>query len=427
MYKEFKICVIGLGYVGLPLAVSFSKHFSTIGFDINKKRINSLKKNIDTNNELYGFRKKKLLFTCLEEDIKNSNFYVIAVPTPVNKKNLPDLRNLIKASRLVGSVLKKNDFVVYESTVYPGLTEEVCIKILEKVSGLNVTKEKKIQDFYCGYSPERINPGDKINKLNNITKIVSANNFHARKIIHNVYKNITKRIHVAKSIKIAESAKVIENAQRDINIAFINELSLIFNKLNINFKDILKAASTKWNFVNFTPGLVGGHCIGVDPFYLAHKSILAGYTPKVLLSGRKINDQMSIQFAKNFLEKIKKIIKDKKKYNILVLGLSFKENVKDIRNSKVFDSINYLKKKHNVKIYDPIVSKLDVPREYHKMFSKLKERDFFDGVFISSPHSIFLKNLFLSKLEKCCRKKNVVFDLKHKLNMTRNKLNIVSA
>ena len=427
MYKEFKICVIGLGYVGLPLAVSFSKHFSTIGFDINEKRIDNLKKNIDTNNELDRFNKKKILFTYSKEDIKNSNFYIIAVPTPINKKNLPDLRNLIKASKLVGSILKRNDFVVYESTVYPGLTEEVCIKILEKVSGLNVAKEKKIQGFYCGYSPERINPGDKINKLNNITKIISANNFYARKIIQSVYKNITKKIFVAKSIKIAESAKVIENAQRDINIAFINELSIIFNKLNINFKDVLKAASTKWNFANFTPGLVGGHCIGVDPFYLAYKSSLAGYTPKVLLSGRKINDQMSILFAKKFLDKIKKKNKYKKKYNILVLGLSFKENVKDIRNSKVFDSINYFKKKHNVKIYDPVVSKSDIPSRYRKMFSELKERDFFDGVFISSPHSVFLKKLFLSKLEKCCRKNNVVYDLKHKLNITRNKLNIVSA
>ena len=426
MKKKTKICVVGLGYVGLPLAINFSKHFFTVGYDIDNRRINSLRKGVDTNNLIKNFNKKKIFFTNSLNDIKNCNFYIITVPTPINKKKKPDLSSLITSSNLIGSVLKKNDFVVYESTVYPGLTEDICIKILERASGIKNVLKKEDIGFYCGYSPERINPGDKKNNLKTITKIISANSEYTRFVIKNVYATIIKNIYVAKSIKIAEAAKVIENAQRDINIAFINELALIFSNLNINFREILKAASTKWNFLKFTPGLVGGHCIGVDPYYLSYKSTLSGFEPNVLLSGRTINDKMAKNFAKIFITKLKKKFKNKK-FNILVLGLTFKENVKDLRNSKVFEAIDYFKKNHNVDIYDPLIDVKELEKKYKKIFSKINKKNYYHGIFFSTPHKFFFNKKFIFKLEKCCKVDNVFFDLKHKINFSSKKLNIVSS
>ena len=329
---------------------------------------------------------------------------------------------------MIGSVINNNDFIVYESTVYPGVTEEICVKIIEKKSGLKVINDKyQKKGFYCGYSPERINPGDKVKTVENITKIVSGSNLYATKIIKSVYQRVTKKIFVSSSIKVAEAAKVIENSQRDINIAFINELSLIFNKLNISFNEVLKAASTKWNFINFTPGLVGGHCIGVDPYYLSYKSKQVGYTPKVLLAGRKINDDMSKIFAKNFIKILKKKTLNKNKFNILILGLSFKEDVKDLRNSKIFETIDFLKKNHNVRIYDPTINVFDLNIKYQKLTTTLNEKNFYDGVFLATPHSIFLKNSFFLKLQKSCKKIYLIYDIKHRIKSNLKKFPVITS
>ena len=361
--KEDKIAVIGLGYVGLPIALEFAKKIKVVGFDINPQRVELMKQHIDPSNELESdaFSGADIQFTADLEDLRSCTFYVVAVPTPIDEANLPDLRPLLGASTTVGKVLKKGDYVVFESTVYPGCTEEDCIPILEKLSGLSFKN-----DFKVGYSPERINPGDKEHTLQNVVKVVSGCCDESLEQIALTYELVVKAgVHRAPSIKVAEAAKIIENTQRDVNIALINELSLIFNKLKINTFDVLEAAGTKWNFLKFQPGLVGGHCIGVDPYYLTYKAQQAGYHSKVITSGRFVNDSMGFYIAKQTVKKIiaqDKIIQDSR---VLVMGATFKEDVSDIRNSKVIDVINELKSfQVTVDVIDPHASSDEMMHEY---------------------------------------------------------------
>jgi nucleotide sugar dehydrogenase len=407
--KDYKIGVIGLGYVGLPLAVEFGKLTKVIGYDKNSKRISSLKRFKDKNKELSKkeiIRSKYLKFTDNFENLREANFYIITVPTPINNLKKPDLSLLNEAFRIVSEVIKKKDIVVLESTVYPGATEEISKNIIEKNTNLIFNK-----DFFLGYSPERINPGDKKHQLKNITKIVSGSNNRVKKIIKNVYGKIIKKIHVSKKIIEAEAAKIIENTQRDINIALMNEFSIILNKMNINTREVLKAANTKWNFNNYVPGLVGGHCISVDPYYLAHKSQQLGYKPNVILSGRKINDQMHV----NIYKRIKEIFK-KKKMNtrissLLVLGVTFKENCSDVRNSKVIDLYKVLIKNFKeVKIYDPVVDILDVKNEYGiNIYNKFPNKNF-DCYLFAVKHKEF--NLKFLKKKITNFEKKILFDVK---------------
>ena len=394
--EKIKIAVIGLGYVGLPLLVSFSKKFDTIGYDLNLNKITKYKKDYKLN-----------IFTNKHEDIKNYNFFIICVPTPLLKNNKPDLNLLKNATILVSKYLSKNSIVVFESTVYPGVTEDICIPILEKKSKL-----KNNLDFYTGYSPERINPGDSSHQLENIKKVVSGSNQYSANIINKVYKKIIKAgTYLAPNIKVAEAAKVIENTQRDINIAFINELSIIFDKMNINTIDVLKAAETKWNFLNFKPGLVGGHCIGVDPYYLSYISSLNGYKPKMILSGRQTNEFMP-RFVFNKLIKIFKEKKLKnKKINIIISGITFKENIDDCRNSKVVNLFNFLKEKNfKVSISDPYANYDEVNSMYNiKLlpFNKL-DFDYFNVIVHAVDHKHFHKIPF-KKLKKNGK---IIFDVK---------------
>ncbi len=341
--KNNKIAIIGLGYVGLPLAIEFGKKYKTYGYDINQNRINSLKMGMDTTMEFkkdYILSSKKLVFVNKVKDLEECNIFIVTVPTPIFKNNSPDLRNIIDATKKVASVLKKNSIVIFESTVYPGLTDEVCVPILEKISNLKSNK-----DFYYGYSPERINPGDKKHQLTSIKKIVSGSNNFSSKKIKKLYESIIKAgTHMAPSIKVAEAAKVIENIQRDINVAFANELFKIFEKLNLNTYDILRAANTKWNFLDFKPGLVGGHCIGVDPYYLLYKCKKIKFKSEIITAGRKVNDEMSFYYANIINKQIIKKFKQKK-IKILVMGYTFKENCSDTRNTKVIDIIKYFQKK----------------------------------------------------------------------------------
>ena len=359
-----KIAVIGLGYVGIPLAVEFGKKYATIGFDINTERINELKKGFDRTLEMSSndlASATHLSYTVSIEDLSDCNIYIITVPTPINNKNLPDLTPLRQSTQAIASVLSKDDIVIYESTVYPGVTEEECVPILEEVSGLQFNK-----DFFCGYSPERINPGDKERTLTKILKITSGSTQRIAKRVDELYKSIiTAGTHLAPSIKVAEAAKVIENTQRDVNIALVNELALIFDTMEISSRDVLEAAGTKWNFLNFKPGLVGGHCIGVDPYYLTYKAEKMGYKPNLILSSRQINNGMSAYIAKKTIRHLVEEDKNIKNANILVLGLTFKENCPDIRNTKVIDIIEELKDFGcNVDVYDPWVDKEEEKKTY---------------------------------------------------------------
>jgi len=361
---DFKIAIIGLGYVGLPLAVEFGKHFATVGFDINAKRIAELKSGYDRTGESDSAELKaatKLSLTSAIDEIRDCNVYIVTVPTPVDRHNRPDLTPLIKASTTVGQVLQKGDIVIYESTVYPGATEEDCVPVLEQVSGLRFN-----HDFFCGYSPERINPGDKEHRLPTIKKITSGSTPETAETVDRLYASIIPAgTHKAPSIKVAEAAKVIENSQRDINIAFVNELAMIFSRMGINTSDVLEAAGTKWNFLNFRPGLVGGHCIGVDPYYLTHKAQELGYLPQIILAGRRLNDGMGRYVATQL---VKQMIKNDQRINgcpVLVLGITFKENCPDIRNSRVIDIIDQLKDFGTaVDIYDPWADAEEVQHEY---------------------------------------------------------------
>lgn len=409
---KFKIGIIGLGYVGLPLAVEFGKFFSVVGFDINNSRIDQLKNGIDNtlevdSNELNS--SKKLSFSSKIEDLKNCNFYIVTVPTPIDEFKKPDLKPLISASNLVGSLLKKDDIVVYESTVYPGATEEDCVPVLEKKSNLKFNK-----DFFVGYSPERINPGDKKHRLPNIMKLVSGSNKDTAEIIDFVYSQIISAgTFVTSSIKVAEAAKVIENTQRDVNIALINELSKIFTMMDIDTESVLEAAGTKWNFLNFRPGLVGGHCIGVDPYYLTHKAQSLGYHPEIIMSGRKMNDGMGKYVATNLLKLMSKKEISLIGAKILIMGFTFKENCPDIRNTRVIDIYDELFESNLlVDVYDPWVKDEDMNEKIN--FIKELPTNFYDAIIIAVAHDHF-KQMTKDEFNKLCRKDNVIYDLKYVL------------
>ncbi len=404
------IGVIGLGYVGLPLAVELGKKFEVVGFDINEKRVSELKKSFDRTREVdsVDLAQTKVKFSANSDNIKKCDFYIITVPTPITESKQPDLTPLIKASELVGRVLKKGDIVVYESTVYPGCTEEVCVPILEKQSGLIYNT-----DFSCGYSPERVNPGDKEHTLPKIRKVISASNSKALDAVRNVYASIISAgVFEASSIKVAEAAKVIENTQRDINIAFINELSLIFSRLGLDTKEVLEAASTKWNFLKFSPGLVGGHCIGVDPYYLTHKAEAMGYHPEVILSGRRINDGMGAHVARQTVKALIKKGTVVSKARVLVLGMTFKENCPDVRNSKVIDVIKEFREFDClVDVYDPHALPDEVEHEYNiKMCSDsvLKNLSLYDAIVVTVAHKEFTRIPW----DQVNRVKQVIFDVK---------------
>lgn len=410
--QSTKIGIIGLGYVGLPLALEFSKKFQVVGFDINSKRISDLKKGEDFTNEVERSdlkKDKKIVFSAESKMLKDCNFYIVTVPTPISKDKRPNLQPLISASNLVAQYIKKGDTVVFESTVYPGATEEECIPILEKISNLSLNT-----DFFVGYSPERINPGDKTHRLPNIKKVTSGSNQKSADFIDLVYKEIiTAGTYKAESIKVAEAAKVIENTQRDLNIALMNELSIIFNLMNIDTEAVLKAAETKWNFLPFRPGLVGGHCIGVDPYYLTHKSESVGYNPEIILAGRRLNDGMasfvSSQLIKLLAQKNIKINGSK----ILILGLSFKEDCPDIRNTKVVEIIKDLQEYNcNVSVFDPWVNKDEAKKEYGiNLLSNVKTNQF-DAILIAVAHNHF-KKLGIKKIKMYGKSNHVVFDLKY--------------
>tara|TARA_B110000008_G_C16928846_1_gene547888 strand:- start:133 stop:1401 length:1269 start_codon:yes stop_codon:yes gene_type:complete len=412
--KIKKIALIGLGYVGLPLAIEFGKKRDVIGFDINKDRINKLKKGIDVTFETSKNEINEALnlkFTSNYKDIKNCEIFIITVPTPIKKNNEPDLAALIKATELTGSLLKKNDIVIYESTVYPGATEEVCVPILEKKSGLKFNN-----DFYCGYSPERINPGDKKHRIIDIKKITSGSTPETANEIDNLYKEIIiAGTHKTQSIKIAESAKVIENTQRDLNIALINELTLIFNKLNIDTEAVLKAAGTKWNFLPFRPGLVGGHCIGVDPYYLTYKAKQVGYNPEMILAGRKINNDMSTYVVDEVFKTMLKKNISIKNSNILIMGLTFKENCPDHRNSQSVILAQLFKKYNcNVEVYDPWVNNDEITKQYKIKSIKLPSNNNYDAIVVSVAHDIF-KKLKSDEIRSYGKKNHVLYDVKYLL------------
>jgi len=385
------ICVVGLGYVGLPLALAFSnKDIKVIGYDTSLKRIKQLQKSIDKNGEFSKKeleKNKNLIFTNKKTDIKKSNIYIITVPTPVKKNKTPNLTPLLKASKTVGEYLSINDIVIYESTVYPGCTEEKCIPVLEKNSGLEFNK-----NFYCGYSPERINPGDKKRRLADIVKVTSGSNKETAIKVDQLYKKIIKAgTYLAPSIKVAEASKIIENIQRDVNISLMNELAIIFNRIKVDTSEVLKASSTKWNFLDFKPGLVGGHCIGVDPYYLAYKAKQTGYTPNVILSGRKVNNKMGKHIANSIQELILTKNLNPIKCRALILGITFKENCSDIRNSRIFNLYKELKKlKIKVDIYDPHAIKKEVLKNFKiKLLDNIKSK--YDIIILAVAHKKFLK------------------------------------
>ena len=390
--KDSKIAIIGLGYVGLPLAVEFSKKYSTVGFDINKNRVNELNHGTDSTLEVDDKSLKSALDNGLKlsddiESIKYSNVYIVTVPTPIDKNKAPDLKPLNKASEMLGAILKKGDVVIYESTTYPGCTEEFCVPILKSSSQL-----KYNEDFFCGYSPERINPGDKKYTLTKIVKVTSGSNPKTALFVDELYKSIIDAgTHLAPSMAVAEASKAIENAQRDVNISFINELSLIFDRLDIDTREVLEAASTKWNFLNYTPGLVGGHCIGVDPYYLAHKAKMVGYEPQVILSGRRVNDSMGIHVANTYIKLL--VSKDipVKNSKALILGIAFKEDCPDIRNTKVIDVINELREfQIEVDVFDPNANHEEVEKELGiKLLIDLTETEKYDGIILAVAHKEF--------------------------------------
>ncbi len=414
--EEIRIGVIGLGYVGLPLAVEFGKSIETIGFDINKGRIKELEDGYDRTLEVEGDELKeaiKLQYTSKIEELVSCNFYIVTVPTPIDKYKRPDLTPLIKASETVGTVLSEGDIVIYESTVYPGATEEECVPVLEKHSGLTFNK-----DFFCGYSPERINPGDKVHTFTTIKKVTAGSTPEVGKKVDDLYKKVvTAGTHLASSIKVAEAAKVIENSQRDINIAFVNELAVIFNKMGIDTLEVLEAAGTKWNFLPFRPGLVGGHCIGVDPYYLTHKAQEIGYNPEIILSGRRLNDNMGSfvagQIVKLMIKKEQRIAGSK----VLMLGITFKENCPDIRNSRVIDIIHELEEFGvNVNTYDPWANADEVKKEYGIGLvndEQLKTNGSYDAIVLAVAHDSF-KNIDIQSLKK---DKTIVYDVKGVLPM----------
>jgi len=416
MKQKIKIAIIGLGYVGLPLARLFATKYNVIGFDIDEERIAQLKKGIDNTLEVDEAilkevlvqdtnQEKGLFFTAKVDEIQDCNYYIITVPTPVDKNNKPDLTPLINSSKTIGEILNKEDIVIYESTVYPGATEEVCVPILEASSGLTFNK-----DFFVGYSPERINPGDKEHTVEKILKVTSGSNESIGKKVDDLYKSvIIAGTHLAPTIKVAEAAKVIENSQRDINIAFVNELAKIFNLLDIDTKAVLDAAGTKWNFLNFRPGLVGGHCIGVDPYYLAQKAQEVGYHPEIILAGRRMNDSMGNYVASEVVKLFVKNDIQVKNARVLVLGITFKENCPDIRNTKVVDLVhNLVEFGSEVTIFDPWAKVDEVQKEYNLITHRNMPQNKFDGIVLAVAHREFEQLDF----SKYLNKNGVIYDVK---------------
>mgnify|MGYP000854009756 CR=1 FL=1 len=410
--KKFKVAIIGLGYVGLPLALAFSKKREVIGFDINKKRIKELNSGIDINlettrNQLRNV--KKLNFTYNEKKLKSANCFIITVPTPIDKFKKPNLEPILSASKIISKLLKKRDLVIFESTVYPGCIEEKCVPILEKFSNLKYNR-----DFFCGYSPERINPGDKKHNISNIKKVTSGSTPEIADLVDDLYKEIiTVGTFKAESIKVAEAAKVIENTQRDLNIALINELSILFSKMKIDTQAVLNAAETKWNFLPFKPGLVGGHCIGVDPYYLTHKAESIGYKPKIILAGRKINDSMGDYVALELIRKMKKKKIKIKGSKILIMGLTFKENCADIRNSGIQSVFTRLKKLHCiVDLYDPWADRNEIKNKFNINLKSKLENNFYDGIIIAVAHKIF-KDMGIKVISNLSKKDGIIYDLKY--------------
>ncbi|WP_394146934.1 Vi polysaccharide biosynthesis UDP-N-acetylglucosamine C-6 dehydrogenase TviB [Shewanella atlantica] len=423
MFKQSKIAIIGLGYVGLPLAVEFGKHYPTMGFDINKTRVDELVSGVDNTLEVESeelLEAKLLSYTCELQDIKDHNIYIVTVPTPIDENNAPDLTPLVKASEALGKVISIGDTVIFESTVYPGATEEVCIPLIEKISGLKFN-----EDFYAGYSPERINPGDKVNRLTTIKKITSGSTPEIAEFVDQLYSSIiTAGTHKASSIKVAEAAKVIENTQRDLNIAIINEFAKIFNRLDIDTEEVLKAAGTKWNFLHFKPGLVGGHCISVDPYYLTHKAKEVGYIPEVILAGRRINDGMGAYVSTQMVKKLssKKIHIDEAK--VLVLGFTFKGDCPDVRNTKIIDVVNELKSFNiSVDVYDGWADPAEVEHEYGlSLISELKPNEY-DGIVVAVDHSEF-KEMGIEKVRQLGKENHVVYDVKYVFETTDSDLRL---
>ena len=421
--QNIKIAVIGLGYVGLPLAAEFGKSKNVIGFDINKSRIDELLNYKDSTRELGEDELKEskfLKFTSEPNAISSSNFYIVTVPTPIDLNKEPDLEPIIQATKMLSEYLSEGDIVVYESTVYPGVTEEVCVPIIEKFSGLSLNK-----DFFVGYSPERINPGDKEHRLKDIIKVTSGSSPEAAEFIDQVYRSIISAgTFKASSIKVAEAAKVIENTQRDVNIALVNELSKIFNLLGINTKEVLDTASTKWNFLPFTPGLVGGHCIGVDPYYLTYKASAHGYEPQVILAGRRLNDGMGEYVANNLIKNMESIFDSDETLNILVMGLTFKENCPDLRNSKVFDIIKELHK-HNavIDVYDPWVMQDSNSKDYNLLSINDLTADKYNGIIVAVGHEEFCK-MGINKIRSFGKNNHILYDLKNIFSSTESDLRL---
>ncbi len=413
--ENVKLGIIGLGYVGLPLAVEFGKKYPTLGFDINTKRVGELKQGHDFTLEVSSEEladSEFISYSADVDDLKNCNIYIVTVPTPIDKHKRPDLTPLVKASAMLAKVINKGDIVIYESTVYPGATEEVCLPEVERHSGLVFN-----QDFYAGYSPERINPGDKEHRVTNILKVTSGSTPKIAEFIDSLYKSIiTAGTYQASSIQVAEAAKVIENTQRDLNIALINELAVIFNKLNIDTEEVLKAAGTKWNFLPFRPGLVGGHCIGVDPYYLTHKAQSIGYNPEVILAGRRINDSMGEYVVSQLVKTMLKRKLPVNGANVLVMGLTFKENCPDVRNTKVVDILTELAEFDiNVDVYDPWVNPEEAKSEYDVDLISAPKTSFYDAVIFTVAHDQF-KALSANEIKLLMKKNHVIYDLKYMLD-----------
>ena len=418
-----KIAIIGLGYVGLPLAVEFSKKFPVVGFDINLKRIEDLRLGHDGTLEVTKEElklSKNLIFSNKVNDLDQCNIFIVTVPTPIDDYKCPDLSALTSASKMIGKILKEENIVIYESTVYPGCTEEICVPILEKYSGLSFKKSDNdkeiISGFYAGYSPERINPGDKLHRISNIKKVTSGSTPKAADFIDTLYSSIINAgTYKASSIKVAEAAKVIENTQRDVNIALINELAILFNKLDINTQEILQAAETKWNFLPFYPGLVGGHCIGVDPYYLTHKAQTVGYNPEIILAGRKLNDNMGSHIVSQLLKEMENRNIEVDGSKVLIMGLAFKENCPDIRNTRVIDIIKKLKKSNtDVDVYDPWVDQSEAKDEYELDLIDTPNSGKYDAIIIAVAHQEFAEQG--SKVIRSYGKENhVLYDVKYLL------------
>jgi len=412
MNESKKLAIVGLGYVGLPLAVEFGKHYETIGFDINQARVDELKSGTDSTLEVDDEELQSvehLTYTSDLDAIQDANIYIVTVPTPIDKHKRPDLTPLIKASEALGKVISKGDIVIYESTVYPGATEEACIPLIEKNSGLTFNK-----DFYAGYSPERINPGDKEHRVTTIKKVTSGSTPEIADIVDELYASIiTAGTFKASSIKVAEAAKVIENTQRDINIALINELAMIFEKLDIDTEEVLKAAGTKWNFLPFRPGLVGGHCIGVDPYYLTHKAAEVGYHPEIILAGRRLNDSM----GEYVVDRVSRIMTQKRIHvvdaKVLIMGLTFKENCPDLRNTRVVDIIEEFQKFHaNIDVYDPWVDPEEAKHEYGITPVKTPNEGAYDAIILAVSHKEFVE-MGVDSIRKFGKDNHVLFDVKY--------------